>query len=64
MSAVRRSAISVMTAASSGVARRRPASRHCRTAASQPARLKMKVIAGSRPSASSRPITCGRRGGR
>ena len=36
MSAVRRSAISAMAAASSGVVSRRPASRHCRTAASQP----------------------------
>ena len=51
MSLVRRSAISVITAASSGVVSRRPASRHWRTAASQPARLKMNVIAGSSPAA-------------
>ena len=49
---------------SSSVVSRSPACRHCWTAASQPARLKMKVIAGSRPSASSRSIGRGRRSGR
>jgi hypothetical protein len=34
--------------------------RHCSTAAAQPARLKMKVMAGSRPWASSRLSTSGR----
>ena len=41
-----------------------PAHTHCLAAASQPARLKMKVIAGSRPSRSSRAMTSGRDGGR
>ena len=41
---------------------RSPAYRHCWTAASQPARLKMKVMAGSSPSASSRSMTSGRLG--
>ena len=41
-----------------------PASRHCRTAASQPARLKMNVMAGSSPAVSSRAMTSGRRGAR
>ena len=60
MSAVRRSAVCWITPASSGVVSRSPAARHCWTAASQPARLKMKVIAGSSPLASSREITSGR----
>ena len=64
MSRVRRSAISVMAAASSAVVSRTPASRHCRTAASQPARLKMNVMAGSSPAVSSRAMTSGRRGAR
>ena len=64
MSAVRRlRPASVISAASCGVVSRRPAFRHCSTAASQPARLKMNVIAGSRPAASSRSITSGRLGG-
>ena len=52
-----------MYSASLGVVSRRPACRHCWTAASQPARLKMKVIAGSRPAASSRSTISGRYGG-
>ena len=60
MSAVRRSATCWITSASSGVVSRSPATRHCSTAASQPARLKMNVIAGSRPLESSREITSGR----
>ena len=39
------------------VVSRRPAARHCWTAASQPARLKMNMIAGSSPSRSSRSTT-------
>ena len=42
--------------------RRNPANRHCRTAASQPARLNTKVIAGSSPSRSRRATTSGRLG--
>ena len=60
MSAVRRSAVCWMISASSGVVSLSPALRHCCTAASQPARLKMNVIAGSSPEASSREITSGR----
>ena len=41
---------------------RSPERRHCGTAASQPARLKMKVIAGSSPSASRRSMTSTRLG--
>ena len=52
-----------MYSASLGVVSRRPACRHCWTAASQPARLKMNVIAGSRPAASSRSMISGRYGG-
>ena len=63
-SAVRRSATLVMISASSGVVRRRPASRHWSTAASQAARLKMNVIAGSSAAASSRLMISGRLGGR
>src|ERR1700709_1993285 len=51
-----------MRARSSGVVNRSPAPRHCWTAAEHPARLKMKVIAGSRPSRSSCSMTCGRLG--
>jgi len=39
-----------------------PAAKHCWTAASQPARLKMNVIAGSRPAPSSRSMISGRYG--
>ena len=62
MSAVRRDATSSMICASSGVVRRSPAARHCWTAASQPARLKMNVIAGSSPAPSSRSMISGRYG--
>ena len=49
---------------SSGLDRSRREREHWASAASQPARLKMKVIAGSRPSESSRASTSGRGGGR
>ena len=64
MSAARRSTNSVIAATSSGWVSRSPAARHCWTAASQPARLKMNSIAGSSPAASSREMTSGRYGGR
>ncbi len=47
---------------SSGVVRRTPHDRHCWTAASQPARLKMKMIAGSSPARSSCSTTSARLG--
>ncbi len=49
---------------SSGVVKRSPLRMHWFTAASQPARLKMKVIAGSKPSRSNRATTSTRAGGR
>jgi hypothetical protein len=61
---VRASACVLISSASSFEVSRNPAYRHCATAASQPARLKMKVIAGSRPARSSRSMTSGRTGGR
>ena len=64
MSAVRRSTNSVIVATSSGWVSRSPAARHCCTAASQPARLKMNSMAGSSPAPSSRATTSGRYGGR
>ena len=63
MSAVRLATMAAISSASSGVVSRRFAVRHCCTAASQPARLKMNVIAGSRPARSSLAITSARRGG-
>jgi hypothetical protein len=60
MSAVRLAIISSIARVSSGVVSRSPASRHCRTAASHPALLKMNVIAGSSPALSSREMTFGR----
>jgi hypothetical protein len=52
-----------ISARSSALVSRSPAARHCCTAASQPARLKMKLIAGSRSARSSRSITSARGGG-
>ncbi|SKT86966.1 Uncharacterised protein [Mycobacteroides abscessus subsp. abscessus] len=49
---------------SSSVVSRSRDRRHWATAPSHPAREKMNVIAGSRPSSSSRVITSGRDGGR
>ena len=63
MSLVRREATASICSASAGVVSRRPACRHCWTAASQPARLKMNVIAGSSPAPSSRSMISGRYGG-
>ena len=63
MSAVRCAATDSIKDASSGVVSRSPAARHCWTASSQPARLKMNVIAGSSPAASSRSMVSGRYGG-
>jgi hypothetical protein len=60
MSLVRLEATASIASASAGVVSRRPACRHCWTAASQPARLKMNVIAGSSPAASSRSMISGR----
>ena len=59
MEAVRSSTISRTSPRLFSSFSRRPACRHCWTAAWQPARLKMKVMAGSRPSASSRSMTSG-----
>ncbi len=63
MSEVRSATSAAISSASAGVVRRRFAARHCCTAASQPARLKMNVIAGSKPARSSLAITSARRGG-
>ena len=59
---MRASTIARTSAASDGVLSRKCARRHWPTAASQPARLKMKVIAGSNPSASNRSMTSTRLG--
>ena len=61
---VRRSMISAISARSASSVSRRPASRHWWTAASQPLRLKTKVIAGSRPALSSRVMMSDRAGAR
>ena len=61
---VRRSMISAISARSDSSVSRSPESRHWWTAASQPLRLKTKVIAGSRPALSSRSTTSYRDGGR
>ncbi len=55
--AVRSSQMARMRRRSSTVVRRRPVSRHWRTAESHAARLKMKVMAGSIPSSSRRCAT-------
>ncbi len=62
MSAQRASTTRRISSRSSGVVSRTPQDRHCWTAASQAARLKMKVIAGSRPARSSCPTTSARLG--
>ena len=58
------SAYARISSRSAGVVSRRLALRHCWTAASQPLRLKMNMIAGSSPSASSRSTTSIRLGTR
>ena len=63
-SAVRRSTVLRISAASSSVVSRRPDRTHWPTAASQPARLNTNVMAGSRPLRSRRSITVVRDGGR
>lgn len=62
MEAVRSSTISRTVRRFSSSLSRNPAARHCCTAASQAARLKMKVMAGSSPSWSRRSMTSGRDG--
>ena len=61
---MRRSTTRRISATSSSLVSRSPARTHWATAASQPARLNTKVIAGSRPSRSSRSSTVIRDGGR